>query len=91
MSDWLRQAVDPDAVPVVDYRRPQPRRRFSRVDPALLLAVARLGNNANQLSRVIHTNALRSDRIDALRCLRVLQEIQSELAVLAKVPAAAEV
>ena len=90
MSDWLRQVVDRDAVRIVDYRQPRPRRRFSPVDPALLLAVARVGNNCNQLAHAIHTNALRSERIDALRCLHVLAEIQSELAVLARVPVSAE-
>ena len=72
---------------IVDYRRPQPRRRFSPADPVLLLALARLGNNANQLARAIHTNALRGERIDTLRCLRVLAEIQRELETLAKLPA----
>ena len=90
MSDWLRQVVDRDVVRIVDYRQPRPRRRFSPADPALLLAVSRVGNNCNQLAHAIHTNALRSERIDALRCLRVLAEIQSELAVLAKVSTSAE-
>ena len=90
MSDWLRQVVDRDAVRVVDYHRPQSRRRFSPADPALLLAVARLGSSCNQIAHALHTNALRSERIDALRCLLVLAAIQSELAVLAKVSTSTE-
>lgn len=85
MSDWLRQAIDPDAVRIVDYRRPQPRRRFSPVDPALLLSLARIGANCNQIAHSIHTNALRSERIDALRFLQVLLKIQRELASIAQV------
>ena len=86
MSDWLRQSVRPGEVRVTDYRRPQPRRRFSQADPSLLLAVARLGNNCNQLAHVLNTHALLAERIDTLRCLHVLREIQVSLAVLAKVP-----
>lgn len=83
MSDWLRQVVDRDSVRVVDYRRPRPRRRFSPVDPTLLLAVARIGNNVNQIARLMNEHSLGAQRIDALRCLRVLVEIQRELASVA--------
>ena len=85
MSDWLRQAVDRDAVRVVDYRRPAPRRRFSLVDPALLAAIARVGNNLNQTAHVIHRDALIGQRVDALRCLNVLAEIQREISAIALV------
>ena len=90
MSDWLRQIVERDAVRIVGYRQPRPRRRYSAADPSLLLAVARLGSNCNQIAHAIHRNALRSERIDVLRCLHVLAKIQSGLAVLATVPASAE-
>ncbi len=89
MSDWLRQAVGPGAVQVTDYRRPQPRRRFSQVDPSLLLAIARLGNNCNQIAHVLNAHALRAERVDTLRCLHVLREIQREISALAKAPAPA--
>jgi hypothetical protein len=85
MSDWLRQVVERDAVRIVDYRQPRPRRRYSPVDPALLLAVARIGNNCNQLAHSIHTKTLRSERIDTLRCLRVLVAMQRDLSTLVKV------
>ncbi|MEP7295242.1 MAG: hypothetical protein ABI702_03575 [Burkholderiales bacterium] len=80
MSDWLRQSVHLNAVPVIDYRPPKPRRRFSPADTALLHAVARVGNNLNQLAKLMQDLALRAQRIDTLRCLRVLVEIQLELA-----------
>ena len=85
MSDWLRQVVGRDAVRIVDYRRPQPRRRFSPADPALLLALARIGNNVNQIARLMHEHSLGAQRIDALRCLQVLVEIQRDLATVAQV------
>lgn len=85
MSDWLRQVVGRGAVRVVDYRRPAPRRRFSPVDPALLAAVARVGNNLNQAAHVINRHALLGQRVDALRCLNVLAEIQRELSAIALV------
>ena len=87
MSDWLRQSVDDGAVRVVDYRRPAPRRRFAPVDPTLLAAIGRAGNNLNQTARAIHRDALFGQRVDALRCLKVLAEIQCELSAIAQVRA----
>lgn len=87
MSDWLRQTVERDAVRIVDYRHPRPRRRFSPADPALLFAVARIGNNVNQIARLMHGHSLSAQRIDALRCLQVLVEIQRDLASVAQVRA----
>lgn len=84
MSDWLRQAVDRGAVRIVDYRQPRPRRRFSTADPALLLAVARIGNSVNQIAKIMHGHSLSAQRIDALRCLQVLIEVQRDLASVAQ-------
>lgn len=85
MSDWLRHTVEAGAVQVVDYRRPQPRRRYSAADPSLLHAVARIGNNVNQCAKFMHQQSLSAQRIDALRCLHVLLDIQRDLSSVAQV------
>ena len=89
ISDWLRQAIEPESVRVVGMiaAPKMTRRRFSAADPQLLLAVARVGNNCNQLAHAVHARAVRSERIDALRCLHILAEIQRELAALIDVRA----
>jgi hypothetical protein len=45
----------------------------------LLLAVARIGNNLNQLARAVNTANLTGSKVDALRLLAKLVEIQEQV------------
>ena len=84
LSDWLRQAIDPDAVRITGKARLKAaKRRYSPADPAMVIAVNRVGNNINQIARSLNRQALTSERVDLLRCLRVLSEVQHEVAALA--------
>ena len=89
ISDWLRQAIEPDSVRVTGRigGSTMTRRKFSAADPALLRAISRLGNNLNQIARALNDASLRAERVDALRCLQALREIQRQLAALALDPA----
>lgn len=91
MSDWLRQSIDSDAVRVVGRPRGaiSGRRRLSKSDPALLLAISRIGSNLNQIAHVLNVNALAGQRIDTARCLQVLLTVQSSVQRLALVPPSA--
>ena len=88
ISDWLRQAIEPDSVRVIGRigAPKMARRKFSAADPALLLAISRLGNNLNQIARALNEASMQAQRVDTLRCLQVLVEIQRELVVLALGP-----
>ena len=84
MSDWLRQSIDPDSVQVTGKARSKAtKRRYSPADPALVVAVNRVGNNINQMARVLNRQALTGERVDLLRCLRVLAEIERQVTVIA--------
>jgi hypothetical protein len=45
----------------------------------LLLALARIGNNLNQLARAVNTANLAGSKVDTLRVLAKLVEIQEQL------------
>ena len=45
----------------------------------LLLALARIGNNLNQLARAVNTANLTGSKVDALRLLAKLAEIQEQV------------
>lgn len=84
MSDWLRESIDPDAVRVTGKAQTKPtKRRYSSADPALVAALNRAGNNINQVARVLNRQVLAGERVDVLRCLRVLTQLQQEVTVIA--------
>lgn len=84
MSDWLRQSIDPNAVRITGNARVKAtKRRYSPADPALIAAINRFGNVANQLARVLNRQVLAGERVDVLQCLRVLVQIQQDMTVFA--------
>lgn len=58
-------------------------KRFQRTDPALLLELARIGNNLNQLARalnIIKNAALQEQKmLDIFACFQVMKGIQKDL------------
>ena len=58
-------------------------KRYQKTDPALLLELARIGNNLNQLARalnIIKNAALQEQKkLDIFACFQVLKAIQHEL------------
>lgn len=84
MSDWLRQSINPDAVRVTGKSQSKAtKRRYSRTDPALVVAINRVGNNINQVARVLNRQVLAGERVDVLRCLRVLVQLQEDVTAIA--------
>lgn len=60
--------------------QPVPRRSPAlEIRRGLLLAVARIGNNLNQLARAVNTANLTGSKVDALRLLAKLVEIQEQV------------
>lgn len=83
LSDWIRSRVETDQSPPVISRirtpSPAPKMRPApKADPKLILEVARIGNNINQLSH--HCNTL--SKIDQ-GALTTLIEIERQLKRLA--------
>ena len=58
-------------------------KRYQKTDPALLLELARIGNNLNQLARalnIIKNAALQEQKmLDIFACFQVLKGIQNDL------------
>ena len=58
-------------------------KRYQKTDPALLLELARIGNNLNQLARalnIIKNAALQEQKmLDIFACFQVLKAIQNDL------------
>ena len=81
-SDWLRQAVDGGRVVITG--KPTPRRRPklkapSGADPELLRQLASLGNNLNQIARMVNRSALAGQPLDMIDLLAALRGIESRL------------
>lgn len=72
-SNFVRQLLDlaPTKIPP-----PQRKRLTHQADPALLIAVARIGNNLNQIGRWANTY---KSTADALQILSALSSIESAL------------
>ena len=84
MSDWLRQSIDPSAVRVTGKSPAKAtKRRYSPADPTLVAAVNRVGNTVNQVARVLNRQVLTGERVDVLRCLQVLVQIQQDMTAIA--------
>ena len=68
------------AVRALAFGQPVPRRSPAlEVRREMLLALARIGNNLNQVARAINTANLTGSKVDAARVLAKLVEIQDRL------------
>lgn len=79
LSDALRRHISLDAVrPLCQRarRRPVLRMATSSVDPALLRAMAAVGNNLNQLARSVNTSAVSGDAVQAVEILLALADMR---------------
>lgn len=84
LSDWVRRRVDGGhAVPAA---KPRERRRLRTLtaDPVLLRQLAAIGNNVNQIARVLNSVGLTPS--DHLQLLTELAAIQRELHHLTELP-----
>ena len=90
----IQREVMQDAVTVrqsIEERKPRLKvrtvielvKRYQKTDPALLLELARIGNNLNQLARalnIIKNAALQEQKmLDIFACFQVLKGIQNDL------------
>jgi len=90
----IQREVMQDAVTVrqsIEERKPRLKvrtvielvKRYQKTDPALLLELARIGNNLNQLARalnIIKNAALQEQKkLDIFACFQVLKTIQNDL------------
>ena len=85
-TTWLRKAQAQERS-LSDYARhvlsaePMQRRvRPPAVDPALLAAVGRAGNNLNQIARAMHTDRKAGRRIDLIAVYTLLMALDRQLA-----------
>ena len=76
LAEWMRETcLNPGQVDLVrDLVQPEP------VDPALLRALAGIGNNMNQIARRINTGEW--DSLDVVKIVAALGAIERELAEL---------
>lgn len=71
-SDWLRrQALGPNHARVTGARQPRRPRKVS--DPKLILNLARIGSNLNQLAHAANVGTLAGSKVDALAVLRRIE------------------
>jgi len=84
VSDALRAHLSLDAAKPLG--KPRPRRRepkrlgaVSGADPALMRALASIGNNLNQIARATNGAALAGTPIDVVRILASLKAIEQEI------------
>ena len=76
LAEWMRETcLNPGQVDLVrDLVQPEP------VDPALLRALAGIGNNMNQIARRINTGEW--DSLDVVKIVSALSAVERELAEL---------
>ena len=84
LSDWIRQRVDGAAAVQTEVRRQRRRLRTLTADPELLRQLAAIGNNLNQIARVLNSAGLSPG--DHIGLLAELAAIQRELHRLAEQP-----
>lgn len=72
LSDYARHVLSVEPM----QRRAQP----PAVDPMLLAAVGRAGNNLNQIARAMHTDRKAGRRIDLIAVYTLLMALDRELA-----------
>lgn len=84
--DWLRKARAEER-PLSDYARhvlsSEPMRRRARppeVDPVLLAAVGRAGNNLNQIARALNVDRKAGRAIDLIAVRTLLMTLDRQLA-----------
>lgn len=73
VSDFVRQSVDESSIEIVGRRRKTPR-MTKAADPALVLQLARIGNNLNQLGRWCNTYKAGADAALILSALLKIEE-----------------
>ena len=85
-ATWLRKAQAQERS-LSDYARhvlsAEPMQRRARppmVDPVLLAAIGRAGNNLNQIARAMHTDRKAGRRIDLIAVYTLLMALDRELA-----------
>lgn len=85
-ADWLRKALAEERS-LSDYVRrvlsAEPMRRRARpreVDPVLLAAVGRAGNNLNQIARAMNTDRKAGRAIDLIAVRTLLMTLDRQLA-----------
>ena len=78
LTDFIRSQVKVDGVDSLAPRRktPVPKVRYTKVDPAIVRELAKIGNNLNQLSRWANTYKTGAD---AVQVLQVLAGIEHEI------------
>lgn len=84
LSDWLRERVDGNEAVQTGMRRHPRRLRTLTADPALLRQLAAMGNNLNQIARVINSVGLNDKNVTHL--ITELAAIQRELHRLSELP-----
>ncbi|MDN6337243.1 MAG: MobC family plasmid mobilization relaxosome protein [Halomonas sp.] len=84
LSDWLRSTVDGEAARKTGLRRQRRRLKTLTADPELLRQLAAIGNNVNQVARVLNSIGLTPG--DHAHLLAELAAIQRELHRLAELP-----
>lgn len=90
----IQREVMQDAVTVrqsIEERKPKLKvktvieivKRYQKTDPALLLELARIGNNLNQMARALNiiknANPQEQQKLDIFSCFQVLKAIQNDL------------
>ena len=78
----LAEHVQSMVEPIPQKKKRQPIKQPPKVDPALLFQIGRIGNNVNQIAKVLNT--IRQDpksvsSFSFLECFHVLSQIQNDL------------
>jgi Bacterial mobilisation protein (MobC) len=82
-SNWMRLQIKDEAIGTTN--RPAPRRRpalkgtVAHADAKLVLELARLGNNLNQVARAIHSSRLNNPSINLIPYLQPLHTVETIL------------
>ena len=82
LSDFLRAAVDAQRVTKIATPRQRPRPEPKLVapngaDPALMMQVAALGNNLNQIARALNQCKKNGSTVQVVECLALLRKIEA--------------
>jgi len=83
LSDFLRSAVDSHQLTGCPTPRKARKPSAKTADPALVMQLAKAGNNLNQLARILNTHFSSVDRIELLIALNSIRQQLAELAELA--------
>lgn len=79
LSDAMREHIDKRWVEPLGRRPARPRGEYLPVDPVVMLHLAAIGNNLNQVARRVVTQARTGEYVELRRLIEVMCRIESEL------------